>query len=117
MTRFATLRWTKSSPGASPTIWFAGTRLSEQPIQRYCGACCRASSRKNSGFTCRIPSDQARLFSKRCSSVSIEKSADYADFTDNKTPIRAFLSSAVGFLLSTFYFQQFGRERKQPEAR
>ena len=33
-TRFATLRWTNSSPGASPTISFAGTRLSEQPIHR-----------------------------------------------------------------------------------
>jgi hypothetical protein len=26
--------------GGSPTISFAGTRLSEQPIQRYAGACC-----------------------------------------------------------------------------
>src|ERR1700719_3850354 len=85
-TRLAMLRWTNNSPGASPTIWFAGTRLSEQPIQRYFGDCCRDSSRKNSGFTCRIPSDQARLLSKRWLSVSIEKSADYADFTDKKLP-------------------------------
>jgi hypothetical protein len=53
------------------TIWFAGTRLSEQPIQRYFGDCCRDSSRKNSGFTSRIPSDQARLLSKRWLSDSI----------------------------------------------
>ena len=33
--RFATFRCTKSSPGSSPTISFAGTRLSEQPIHRY----------------------------------------------------------------------------------
>src|SRR6267154_3781420 len=83
-TKLAILRWTNNSPGARPTIWFAGTRLSEQPIQRYCGDCCRDSSRKNSGFTCRIPSDQARFFSKRWLSVSIPKSADYADFTDRK---------------------------------
>src|SRR4051812_1784393 len=70
-TRLATFRWTNNSPGARPTIWFAGTRLSEQPIQRYFGACCWASSRKNSGFTCRMPSDQARLFSKRWSIVSM----------------------------------------------
>src|SRR5947207_7475464 len=70
-TRLAMLRWTNNSPGASPTIWFAGTRLSEQPIQRYFGDCCRDSSRKNSGFTWRIPSDHARFLSKRWSSVSI----------------------------------------------
>ena len=33
-TTFATLRWTKTSPGSVPVISFAGTRLSEQPIQR-----------------------------------------------------------------------------------
>ena len=41
----ATLRWTNSSPGLSPTISLAGTRLSEQPIQRYSGACWEASLR------------------------------------------------------------------------
>src|SRR5207244_10384412 len=70
-TTLPTLRCTNNSPGASPTIWFAGTRLSEQPIQRYFGDCCRDNSRKNSGFTCRIPSDHARFLSKRWSSVSI----------------------------------------------
>jgi hypothetical protein len=44
-----------NSPGASPTIWFAGTRLSEHPIQTYFDDCCRQSSRKYSGLTCRIP--------------------------------------------------------------
>ncbi len=48
-TTFATLRWTNTSPGASPTIWFAGTRLSEQPIQRYSGDCRSASPVKKSG--------------------------------------------------------------------
>ena len=38
-TTLATLRCTNTSPGARPTTWFAGTRLSEQPIQRYSGAC------------------------------------------------------------------------------
>jgi hypothetical protein len=36
--------------------------------------------------SCRIPSDQARLLSKRWLSVSIQKFADYADFTDKKLP-------------------------------
>ena len=36
-TTLATLRWTKSSPGARPTISLAGTRLSEQPIQSRSG--------------------------------------------------------------------------------
>ena len=48
-TTFATLRCTNTSPGARPTIWFAGTRLSEQPIQRYSGACRSARSAKNGG--------------------------------------------------------------------
>ena len=33
-TTFATFRCTNICPGARPTIWLAGTRLSEQPIQR-----------------------------------------------------------------------------------
>ena len=36
-TTLATLRWTNSSPGSRPTIWLAGTRLSEQPIQSRSG--------------------------------------------------------------------------------
>ena len=39
-TTLAMLRWTKTSPGARPMIWLAGTRESEQPIHRYFGACC-----------------------------------------------------------------------------
>ena len=34
MTRLATLRWTKISPGQQTDDSLAGTRLSEQPIQR-----------------------------------------------------------------------------------
>jgi hypothetical protein len=48
-TRFATLRWTNTSPGGSDTISLAGTRLSEQPIQRYSGFCCSASRSKKCG--------------------------------------------------------------------
>jgi hypothetical protein len=36
-TTLAMLRCTKSSPGSRLTISLAGTRLSEQPIQRYFG--------------------------------------------------------------------------------
>src|SRR5262245_25794191 len=64
-TRLATLRWTNSSPGRRPTIWFAGTRLSEQPIQRYSGNCCRESFVKKSGSCSRMLFAQALLRSKR----------------------------------------------------
>src|SRR6476660_1504375 len=73
-TRLAMLRWTKSSPGSRPTIWLAGTRLSEQPIQRYSGNCWRESLLKNSGSCRRIAWDQARLASKRCLRVLIAPS-------------------------------------------
>ena len=46
---FATLRCTNNSPGNSPTISFAGTLLSEQPIQRNSGDCWATSFLKNSG--------------------------------------------------------------------
>jgi hypothetical protein len=39
----------KQLTGSSPTISLAGTRLSEQPIQRYFGACCSESRRKKPG--------------------------------------------------------------------
>src|SRR5450432_3427463 len=65
-TRFATFRCTNSSPGRSPTISFAGTRLSEHPIQRYLGVCCSASLRKKAASCFVICLDQARLFVKSC---------------------------------------------------
>src|SRR6476661_3534244 len=68
-TTFATLRWTKSSPGSSPTISLAGTRLSEHPIQRYCGACWEARLWKKSGRRAVISAAQRRLFSNRCGNV------------------------------------------------
>src|SRR6478672_9364542 len=68
-TTLATLRWTKSSPGSSPTISLAGTRLSEHPIQRYCGACWAARRRKKSGRRAVISAAQRRLFSNRCGNV------------------------------------------------
>ena len=50
------LRCTNTSPGARPVIWLAGTRLSEQPIQRYSGDCWCARLLKNSGSAARMPS-------------------------------------------------------------
>src|SRR5882672_1221000 len=79
-TTLAMLRWTKISPGSRPTIWFAGTRLSEQPIQRYRGACCDDSRAKNSrseerrvGKECRSRCDWS---SDVCSSDLPRKQAD-----------------------------------------
>src|SRR5688572_2244805 len=68
-TTFATLRWTKISPGRSPRIWFAGTRLSEQPIHKYRGACCRARRAKKSGSEPVMRSAHDRLRSSRTSRV------------------------------------------------
>src|SRR3954451_9126158 len=67
-TTLAMLRWTKSSPGASPTISFAGTRLSEQPIQRYSGFCCSCRRAKNRGSCSSMCAAQAALLANRRSS-------------------------------------------------
>ncbi len=40
-------------------IWLAGTRESEQPIQRYFGACCVDSRLKKSGSSARTRVAQA----------------------------------------------------------
>src|ERR1051326_3562862 len=71
-TTFATLRWTKSSPGKRPTISFAGTRLSAQPIQRYCGDCWCDSRLKKFASRCVIDDAHLRLFSKRLFRIRIE---------------------------------------------
>src|SRR5688572_6703748 len=63
-TTLATLRCTKSSPGGSPTISFAGTRLSEQPTHRYCGACWLVRRVKNAGSCRVIFAAQVRLLAK-----------------------------------------------------
>src|SRR5215471_6376798 len=47
------------------------TRLSEQPIHKYRGACCRSSRRKKSGSSDSIRAAQARLFSFRCFNASL----------------------------------------------
>src|SRR6187200_2905373 len=60
-TTLATFRCTKTSPGASPTIWFAGTRLSEQPTHRYSGVCRSARSVKNPGSPATIAAAHARF--------------------------------------------------------
>src|SRR5262245_18680968 len=65
MTRLAIFRWTNNSPGSNPTISLAGTLLSEQPIQRYSGACCATSLEKNSGLVARISDAHFLLFSMR----------------------------------------------------
>ena len=66
-TTLATLRCTNTSPGSSPTIWFAGTRLSEHPIQRYRGDCFSARAVKKAGSLATIDSAQARFRSKSSS--------------------------------------------------
>src|SRR3954468_20892837 len=64
MTTLATLRCTNNSPGISPTISFAGTRLSAQPIHKCLGFCCSASDLKNVGSRSVIRRAHARLRSK-----------------------------------------------------
>src|SRR5512147_1044792 len=65
-TTLATFRFTNTSPGAMSMIWFAGTRESEQPIQRYFGACSSERRRKYSGSCSTWAVAQARLRSSRC---------------------------------------------------
>src|SRR5690242_14605545 len=72
VTILAMFRWTKTSPGWSPTIVFAATRLSEQPIQRYSGDCCLASSTKKSGSRSFTASDHRRLLAKSTSIATVQ---------------------------------------------
>src|SRR6188768_2018414 len=95
-TTFARLRWTKISPGSRPTIWFAGTRLSEQPIQRYSGDCWVESLEKNSGSDACILADHARLFANRFVSDFVTRGkvresggAGRAENHGNSAPARA----------------------------
>ena len=60
-TTLATLRCTNTSPGSSPVIWLAGTRLSEQPIHMYLGFCCASRLVKKPGRSRSIWAAQARL--------------------------------------------------------
>src|SRR5690606_13790551 len=64
-TTLATLRWTKTSPGAMSMIWLAGTRESEHPIQRYFGCWIFDSRAKKPGSSASTRSDQMRLRSRR----------------------------------------------------
>src|SRR4029077_14864070 len=66
-TRFATFRWTKTSPGGRSTISFAGTRLSEQPIQRSSRACRSTSDVKKAGSRATAAAAQRRLPAKSSS--------------------------------------------------
>jgi hypothetical protein len=67
-TTFATLRWTKTSPGARPMIWFAAMRLSEQPIQSRSGACCASSRLKKLGSSFTTSAAHFRFAAKHSSS-------------------------------------------------
>src|SRR6476661_455898 len=64
-TTLATLRCTNTSPGSSPVIWLAGTRLSLQPIHMNLGFCCCVRPLKNPGRARSISAAQARLCLKR----------------------------------------------------
>src|SRR5262245_2311845 len=68
-TTLATLRCTNSSPGSRPTISLAGTRLSEQPIHRYSGACWRSSRLKKSVSAAILRAAHARLLAFKWSSI------------------------------------------------
>src|SRR3569832_1550740 len=71
-TTFAMFLWTNTSPGSSPVIWLAGTRLSEQPIHMYFGACCLVSDEKKPGRSRSICAAQARLWAKRSSRLDMD---------------------------------------------
>src|SRR5581483_2426602 len=73
-TTFATFRCTNISPGRSPQISVAGTRLSEQPIQTYAGDCCSASRAKKPGSRATRSAAHRRLFSKSFATASIRAS-------------------------------------------
>src|SRR5215203_6149613 len=62
-TTLPTLRWTNTSPGIVPMIWFGGRRLSEHPIQRSSGRCMFASREKKAGSFAEICAAHFRLFS------------------------------------------------------
>src|SRR5688500_17818993 len=64
-TTFATLRCTNISRAIMPTSLVAGTRLSEQPIQRTVGDCCLAKVWKKSGSLLLMFAAQARFRSRR----------------------------------------------------
>src|SRR5688500_11781802 len=64
-TTFAMLRWTNTSPGAMSMIWLAGTRESEQPIQRYSGARCFDRRSKKPGSSAWMRAAHSRLRSSR----------------------------------------------------
>src|ERR1700758_1576762 len=70
-TTFAIFLWVKTSPGARSSIWLAGTRLSEHPIQRYFGVCWRPKRWKNPTSTLRIRADQARLLASNESMLTL----------------------------------------------
>src|SRR5437773_1866901 len=78
-TTLATLRWTNNSPGIKPTISLAGTRLSEQPIHRYCGSCWRKRLVKKPGVRASVASAQRRLLSNSsCNCVVMRNSSEGA---------------------------------------
>src|SRR5688572_8488152 len=95
-TRFETFRWTKSCPGMSPTIWLAGTRLSEQPIQRYSGACCRDRLWKKPGSRRVISAAHSRLLARRISMPLMPCSRRRAAFLPAPAPLVSESASSPG---------------------
>src|SRR5690606_32239852 len=94
-TTLATLRWTNTSPGGSPMISLAGTRLSEQPIHRKRGDCCCDRRSKNCGSSRRTCSDQALLLSKRCWRTRMPVILSWRAFR-GKSPRAAGVSHTLG---------------------
>ena len=70
-TTLATLRCTNTSPGSRPTSSLAGTRLSAQPIHRYCGVCCVSRLVKKPGLRCSMPSAQRDVLREQAGKVGV----------------------------------------------
>src|SRR5262245_44394975 len=85
-TTLATLRWTNISPGSRPTIWLAGTRLSEHPIHMYCGACWRDNRSKKPGSCRVISAAHVRLFVNRLLRIRISLASGPAGERPDASP-------------------------------
>ncbi len=94
-------RCTNISPGDRFTIWFGGTRLSEQPIQRYSGVCCLDNCEKNSGSFSLIELAHAKLLSKRY----------FSDFKAQHPHTFLFMLIGTESASKCTYFQVFIREK------
>ena len=93
-TMLATLRCTNTSPGSSPVIWLAGTRLSEQPIHMNLGFCCLVRLVKNPGRSRSISAAQARLWVNRSWSEDISAIFACAAYVSLRTGVLTYIVSA-----------------------